>query len=644
MQRALLTGALVWALFSIVHVLISGVVVDEVAEAAQVISGEVQFPPGHPLPRFFFQAFSLPNFLSAAFLEFFPDALQLSSLRNAGFLFLSTFVPYALAVVLVRKPVWGHVAACMALCGVSIQFSGNYPGFVFPTYYSHGHFGFYLVLLAVALLLGRLWSLAGFLIGILPSVHPVTALVIWPWVGLWLAFSRTRPVGRNRRTFFLAAFLGLAVCCGFALARYLLVPELAISPPYDVAGDSALIAANFTRFIDAHNFPIVLRSMGYLANPATFLLLVLWLQHAGPACAGNAQEAAISRSDYAWILALGAMIWMMIFGLEGYRQVTGSWPDVIYMLMPSRFSNLTANLITPLLAVSLAVSIGRLERERRLSGELVVSGLLLTAGAVLLFNRTLVAHNLYYLVFALVFAIPVADSRGGKFTRVAAVLAVLMLAAAFWMVNAEAGPAIRLLAAWLVFLGVLRLPRPALLSGRFPVRKLLPISLLLVALASVSATPLLQEDKGYTRGEMMSAFDRELADWLSENARAGELLLPNILPVSHFMAKTGHPILFDLGTRDTVRYMPELAPAIGMMVRDLYGVDYTDTAWLEANSPPDRVDLRPLADSWDGRSLGEWQRLGKKYNFRLVITTRTRALDLPVMLEGDKWILYGIPQ
>lgn len=92
-------------------------------------------------------------------------------------------------------------------------------------------------------------------------------------------------------------------------------------------------------------------------------------------------------------------------------------------------------------------------------------------------------------------------------------------------------------------------------------------------------------------------------------------------------------------------YMPRLAPAIGMMARDLYGIDYSDWNQLQRVWHDGRIrpEFPEWIAAWEPRGRAEWQSLRQKYGFRLVLSPTTTPLDLPVALPGPLWTLYIIP-
>jgi hypothetical protein len=105
--QVLLAGALIWAAYAAAHVAVAGVVLDEVVIAAQIITGDVSYPAGHPHQMFYTRAFNLPTYLAAAIWTVAPDPWLISAVRNLLHLFCSAFLPFALTVLLTR-PWAGH--------------------------------------------------------------------------------------------------------------------------------------------------------------------------------------------------------------------------------------------------------------------------------------------------------------------------------------------------------------------------------------------------------------------------------------------------------------------------------------------------------------------------------------------------------
>jgi hypothetical protein len=91
-------------------------------------------------------------------------------------------------------------------------------------------------------------------------------------------------------------------------------------------------------------------------------------------------------------------------------------------------------------------------------------------------------------------------------------------------------------------------------------------------------------------------------------------------------------------------YMRTLAPALNSMLRDFYGIDYTHSSHLKGIDRGKKLDLYAIAaQTLSLRAQRQWQYLGEKYGFRLVISRTSIPLNLPAVLPGPLWTLYVIP-
>jgi hypothetical protein len=150
---------------------------------------------------------------------------------------------------------------------------------------------------------------------------------------------------------------------------------------------------------------------------------------------------------------------------------------------------------------------------------------------------------------------------------------------------------------------------------------------------------------GLPRWDMISQYDRQLKEWLATNARPNEMILPAITPQTKIQHQTNHPVLMERESLWLMAYMPGLSPVIGTTMRDLYGVDYTDRDQIERLAPGGILSW--FSPFWHDirreRKRDEWQKLGRKYGFRLALAPSDVLLDLPVALPGPHWTLYEIP-
>ena len=166
----------------------------------------------------------------------------------------------------------------------------------------------------------------------------------------------------------------------------------------------------------------------------------------------------------------------------------------------------------------------------------------------------------------------------------------------------------------------------------------MPISLLLAIVPSL-AIPMKQLD-----GQHITPYDHQLNAWLREHAAPDEPILTPMGPLSEIQVKTGHPVMMEVETLYLMTYMPTLAPVIGGMARDLYGVDYSDPSQLASVTTHGRIFLgsAPVSKAWQSKTADDWKRVGREYNFRLVLSLNTVPLPLSPVLPGPRWTLYSV--
>lgn len=651
-SRAILTGAVIWATYSLIQILINGVVVDETIVPAQIINGTVTYPHGHPHEVFYRQAFSLAHYSAAALWSLVPDAMILSAARNWLFLFSGTMSVYALTMLFVRRTLWGHVAVGLFLLESTLMFNGSYPMWSFPSYYSNGHTGLQLAVLAVALLLGGMWRSAGFLVGLFPSIHAAIALLLWLWSGLRSLVERHLK-DRTWLRRFVPWFLAGAVACvalGGVIAA--LDPGHAPAPVYDVHGDADAVREAFRTATDTHRKPFRWFSLGYVANPVAFFgfgVLLLTVTRRSPGEPGD----RCSR-DVRWLLILGGLIWAELYGMRLVESLGFTFPGAFYATMPTRFSNITAVMLVPLAVATFARSLERLEqRERHLAWILFTASLAVAGVAAYLLEgiqRRDFSSKILLLSWGLMFACAWRGATGAGGRRVVALGAAFITAAFAVFVPRHWGVvylAIGTIVSLAALAAVSRWSR-----GAWAVARAVPrfLSLLLAAAVAMTAVTTMsgrQTDPwtGGPRWDKPSPSDLAVKAWLRENAEPDELLLVPMMPRFEGQAKTGHPVILEMETLWIMAYMSSLAPRIGVLVRDLYGVDYADPARIrELTREGDLGPTHPVwKRAWRERTREEWQALGRKYGFRLILTTKKSApLDLPVAMTHGPWAVHVV--
>jgi hypothetical protein len=515
--------------------------------------------------------------------------------------------------------------------------------------YSNGQMGLYIAVLIPALLLGGMWRSSGLLLGLMPAIHATFALMVWPWAGLLLLARKVHRNAGARRDLLLWGGLGLAV----GAVLYLIIRTTAdFRPPvapYDVAANGDLIRQQFTIWTDRHRAPVNVFTLEYLANAVLFFTIVglLWLRSRVKGAAPHSWQAA-------WLAGLGMWVWGYIFGTRLWLAVSGSLPDFILMSMPARFSNLSAVLLLPLTAAALGAVSEALDVRRRalaisVLGFLLLAGVAAVADPLNLNTQSIYSRNILFACVGILFASEWLASAGRHralvllgtilVTGVLLVLVKLTNVVAYF---AAAALGMALLLRWLpeTGLGQRVTDRLAAVS---PARLLVP-GLALLSLAVLPGRTADPVSATFTRIDMRTPETRALEDWFRANARPEDPVLTTFVPNPELQAHTRQPVLFEHKTLWIMSYMPELAPAIGTMAKDLYGVDYEDPAALQQACGGQRASIYCDVwwQAWVKRTPEEWRELGRKYRFRLVLSASFHPLKLPVAVAGARWTLYTI--
>ncbi|MGE0126697.1 MAG: hypothetical protein AB7U82_01235 [Blastocatellales bacterium] len=671
--RLLAYGSIVWGIYSVVQILINGVVMDEVLAPAQIIAGAVRYPAGHPHQIYYLKAYNLFHYLAAGVWAIEPAPLAISAARNFLFLFVSTFTPFALTVLLTRRPFWGHLAVAVIVTGATLRFAGIYPMWIFPNGNSNGHIGLYTALLVVVLLLARSWRVGGLLLGLLPAIHPVMPLIIWPWSAAYLFFSRETLCRKERVRILWATGLGLAICAALAVIIFIRAADSSVVPPYNVQPndmDGELIHRQFTSTTDVHRRLAPLWWFAYSVGPvALFAIgtLLLWNPKRDEV---TGQDVSSQRTCF-WLLVFSGGASLYLYAAWTLQYWTGYLPAPIEISMPYRFANFITVLLVPVTVAAMSCARSAMDDRLRGVATVMMAGLIFAAGFGFFSARR---PETLYVMWGLLLAMDFYAFRRlprRRWMSLVAILAIVSVTLAIAGERRLGGQLIPLMKSFLgsfliccLLFGISAIKWPWRAGERKESSKTLQlaashwlfriswgqVALLCGCLAScLVALPRSSQDnldRSRTRWDMISQYDRELSQWLREHGRPGEMVLPAIMPQTKLQPRINHPVLMELESLYLITYMPRLSPVIGMMMRDLYGVDYTDRDQINRMARSGRLSFFAPAwhEIWKNRKRDEWRALGRKYGFRLALSPKEAPLDLPVALPGPHWTLYEIPE
>lgn len=626
-------GVVFWIAFSALIVLLRGVRWDEHWDLAQVILGRIHYPPDHFLSIWTRQVRNAPILISTALAWLTPGPGAVNGFRNILWLLSATLPPYLVGVVLTRRPLCGHVAALFVLFGLYVTFDANYPLYAWPAYFSNGHIGMGYALAAFALLLAGKWRMAAFLIGFMPTVHiahlppvAVAALAMAAW--RWRKGRDMAVLGRALPW----ALPGAAVC----VILWLLPTgvEAPQSGPYAGTGDWEPIVQAYMAQATHWAAPGVTADF---VN-SNFILAATLLLAAGAArgSLSNSEE----RDSWIAISVYIASCALAVWGMMILQTVFGDrLPYLLVAAMPYRLANHAAVLAIPILAAILLA-------PKRNAGAPPWAGYGLVALALLhesikhfvgpalspaLYNRYLADGDgtVYALAGAAAVLVAVRFKRDTRWIAVWACLWITVLAVTgmkhqFGVACFVSGTVIAALATFVTTVGR-RSDTKGNDSG-VPRR--------IVALAATMACVLIVvQEIRYREMLPVADFDQRIARYLEQQGDTGAMLAAH--PFEHrIQSRTGHPVLFDGASADSMVYTPALAPSIQKISEDLYGIRF-------------HPQMEPGAPSWDevwrGRPREIWLELGQNYGFSYVLSPDGVQLDLDVCLSDPKGTLYRIP-
>lgn len=608
---ALSWGAGFWVLFCVMAVVVRGVRWDENYEFAQVLTGRIRYPAGHPLSVYVHGVFSGQTWLAALMMQCGAGAALLCGFRNVLFLLAAALPPFLFAAKLTGKNRWGHVAAFLTLEGVLLEFDGSYPVRIWPELYSNGQVGDGWALLTLFVLLAGGWRVSALLAGTLPAIHMGQVPGIGTLGALWLAGAWRRGEGASIRRAIPLGAGALAVCMVILLVADSQAPEMPQTGAYVVTGDPEPIWQAFVARADPHRR--IPAGNSHVLLIGTILLAAL---------AYKAEADPSRRRFYGGILLYTAVIATITWTTIATHALTlPSPPMLLLQWLPYRLANHAAPLL-----LAMAVSILANRRwTRPISVLLLVFALLrpymsafmsAEAWRAYLFNGEAVTFCLYGAALA---ALWQRESQTGSWNGLWALIAAIALAPyhQYGAACVSAG----------VIVGVCfwacRARIFAMAGG-----------LAAVAVACLFSAGLMIENQRMHREHLArSESDRAVSRLLAEQAAPSA---PLIAPLDTYalQARLDHPVLIDAATGSFLTYLPELAPAIQEMYGDVYGIRFDGPG---APVPWDQV--------WAGRDAAAWAALGRKYGSQYLLAPAGIAIQLPeaaCVLRTESAVLYRI--
>ena len=641
-----LIGIVLTTVASVLYLAENGPVADESVGTADILSGHIPYAHDHPHFIYSWRAPSLSNAVSLIARPYLSREF-VSAARNVLFIALTILVPYLIVVYRTGRIVLGLATVTLVLAGCALSFRGVYPTFLFPEFQSHGHVGAHLALLTVFLLGLGFARAGGFGLGALISLHPVFGAFAWAWAALWTSLPWRGIQNVRQRISLLWLAVGLAVS-GATFAFYW------TQSPNDIGAlastDGALtIRDHFIAYTDLHRKVPPVGSQvfthGYFAH------FLLW--------AALAWSLLLSRRNHAptrerhpldiALLSFSGLTWMTVW-LAWLAETNGlELPPAIVTFMPYRFSVLSQLIIPALLVIAIHRAVAQSKTtESSQAGWIALGSALCCVGAVAAYvcliypaSRHAPRFQVSVVAFlsALPFAIAVYERKSAAWSSF---VPMITLGIAWYVLQRVSQTpvlfayAAAIVSAFALALVVRRLPTHGRNRNVFSI---VSVAMCAGVLVAASLTPSSSPQKHYRN------FERRVNAHLAAVGASSPIAVA-FQPGYHYQAKLDSPILMESESLWIMTYVPETASYLADVTKELYGVDYSSRAALDALAAKSKIG--PYApfwtDAWKRRSVEQWQTLAEKYGFEYVISSRRAPLAFEPIIAQDGSALYRIPK
>jgi hypothetical protein len=632
--RGLWLGVAFWVVFACAAVALRGVQWEENYERAQLIAGTVRYPADHPFYQYTYDVLTPHYLLSAAAVALGAGPALVCGFWNVAFL-LGTVLPMFLLTSLVtRRPLWGHVAALLALLGVQVAFAPYYPLGVWPAQFSIGQTGAACALLILFLLAGGYWRAGYFLLSLMPLIHigqmPAPLIVGVLFAGHLWAHGK----GPSLKPVIPWCAAGLTVSAAFWLvkATYFAVPLPTEGPYFSPAGWHE-IWRRYTFTHDVHRgFPRFAQTGHAVFMALSTLLLGLaaarWEFLRKRPVEQELDPTGRNARPYFWFLIFTVSSLSIVGACAAVHTVLGDkTPFLVIGWAPYRLVNYAV-------LIHIVTALGILaQRDGGAAGPAVVTAVLAYALVRPLFQH-LFPETLYTRYFGLPEALLFVLS-GGAFATLVRLLKDDRRFLVPWVVaSATCGVAFagyHQFGSFCLLVGFVGTFIAGWVAGRWAAfgRVATDLRLLTALWALVLAHAVYQQ--GCARNHLSGdPFDRQVTEYLAARGESDAMILGPHFQI-RFQERMGHPFLVTFETCHFMSYVPKLAPALEKMYAELFDIRF-GTPW--------GYDL----NAWVNRPCARWRKLAGIYSFRYVLCPNVYALDLVPVLRGSSYTLYEIPE
>lgn len=582
-------------------------------EPAQVLAGLVRYPEDNPF--FLYQA----N-LWTALHQACAVALRLGASEAGLSLVLGCLVP---AVSFSAIALWFTaaqpgapgpwdivMAALVPFAALAFELGAAYPVWLVGPEHTYGMAGLGVVMLAFGLMANGALRAGGFLAALAPAVHPslgafaiLTVAVGWPW--------RDRALRSERR-----ALIG-GIIPGVLLTAVSLAVHLATSfrPSTIPAADAHHHLRTFVALWDIHRPPFVFSSMPEMLAAVAALAGVARLS---PQQDESLGERLLSRLCFGvWSIAVVASL---------LARFSSPIFDMLLAMMPLRFLNV-------LLLGAIPLACGRLWRGGA-GARLVLAVLMCSSLSPPIESSA--SHRLLALMLALGVALGPPPGTLPAMRLTAGWCAYVAVGMVSGSAPSEEGQM------WLVAAGML--PFLALLAERvrrrWEPRSRLPsvvgATLVLLVMAGGALVAVMQAvpQRGWRRDVLSADFRSDPLLQLI-HARPGAIVTgPGVYMLQ---LRSRRAVLLDTVAIDFIPYVPQAAPAMARIFRDVYGSDLLSPS-------TGLLDEATVRSRWEGREPEEWRRLGRELGFTDVLAAADWQLRLPPLSSSPQYALYALAE
>lgn len=618
----MINGAIFWFIFSMLAVMIRGIRWDGLVEHAQIISGQITYPQGHPMDIYARNGFSLLTFLAAAITNLFPNPAILCGISNTCYIAASVLPVFLLTSLITSKTLWGHVAAVLMLGGILLEFDGSYPFTVWSSSATTGHIGSAYILLIVFLLMADKWRWAFFLIGLAPAIHigqvpPVLTLtgimVLWTWLY------------DDRKKILNAIPWGL---CGLALCVLFLIcfKTFNVSPEPSGAFVSSepahpIWVAYTSNWDDHRSFP---SGNAHIAMAATLFLAA--------AAMLTQRDRNLSRIWlFLFVLILASIVYIV---MTAHYFLGPKIPFLLIGWMPYRLMNLGLPILLTLIIFFLSETTQEDPGNSKCKNVTYGTWIIIGALSFLLIKpliKIIIGKELYWNYFAM-----------GDLV----LFIMLGAACAFATLQLRHRPVFRrcwmicLVPAFIAMVFYHQFGTFCSIFGCITAFIIIKVPLpklkfsLIGCLSGIVLIALLFNQYNHRKFLPRSDFDIQITQHIQNSENKDALLIgkPN---ECLRQARTGYPLLVEQNTMCYMGYMPSLAPSIQKIYQDIYGIR------IDSTKPGDQLIWEKL---WVSRTTDEWKLLAQTYGFDYVITPHSIELKLPEAIVTERDYLYKIPE